>query len=304
MAMSGLVIPARLASTVVSWEGERGRAWLEALPALVAEVAARWDLAVGAPFEPGGNISWVAPVRVRSHRVDAVLKLQHPHPESDPEALGLAAWAGVGAVELFAHDPEHHALLIERCEPGGALLDRDGALDAVHAAAAVGAQLHAALPPAGLSTLAVRLAAWADELETRLAARAFVDPGLESQALATMRERPAACPVPVLLHGDLNPTNVLAAQRAPWLAIDPKPMVGDPAYDGPRLVLQPPPVDTATLMARLDTVADAMGVDREALVDWCLVDAIEIGSAARHHDDDATATANAHVVDLLAPLVA
>ena len=68
MAMSGLVIPARLASTVVSWEGERGRAWLEALPSLVAEVAARWDLAVGAPFEPGGNISWVAPVRVRSQR--------------------------------------------------------------------------------------------------------------------------------------------------------------------------------------------------------------------------------------------
>ena len=35
----------------------------------------------------------------------------------------------------------------------------------------------------------------------------------------------------VVVHGDLNPGNILAASRAPFLAIDPKPMVGDPAYD-------------------------------------------------------------------------
>ena len=81
----------------------RGRAtsardWLARLPALVAEVAEQWDLEVGAPLEPGGNISWVAPARRRSDGLDAVLKVQLPHPESAPEAVGLRAWAGDGAV--------------------------------------------------------------------------------------------------------------------------------------------------------------------------------------------------------------
>ena len=33
----------------------------------------------------------------------------------------------------------------------------------------------------------------------------------------------------VVLHGDFNAGNVLAAEREPWLAVDAKPMVGDAA---------------------------------------------------------------------------
>jgi streptomycin 6-kinase len=35
----------------------------------------------------------------------------------------------------------------------------------------------------------------------------------------------------VLLCTDLHAENVLAAEREPWLAIDPKPCIGDPAFD-------------------------------------------------------------------------
>ena len=41
--------------------------------------------------------------------------------------------------------------------------------------------------------------------------------------------RPA--PDDVLLATDLHAGNILRAQREPWLVIDPKPFVGDPAYD-------------------------------------------------------------------------
>jgi streptomycin 6-kinase len=301
--VADISIPSRLATSAVAWEGDRGRSWLAELPGLVAEVADVWDLEVGVPFEPGGNISWVAPAHRRSDDLAAVLKLQLPHPESDPEAAGLRAWAGDGAVRLHDHDPTRRALLLERCRPGRGLLDRGGADAAVRAGAELGAQLHRATIPEGMPTLASVLDTWADELEARLA-DPLVDPGLARLALATMRERPRSCGAPVLLHGDLNPTNVLSAERSPWLAIDPKPMVGDPAYDGPRLVTQPDPLHTAdpaaTLARRLAIVADAMALVRDALALWTLTGAVEMAASARATGDRDGQQRCARHADLLA----
>jgi streptomycin 6-kinase len=298
-----LAIPPKLAATVVSWTGDAGRAWLDDLPLLVDEVVAIWDLEVGPPYEPGGQISWVAPARRRGAGVDLVLKVQLPHPESAPEAAGLQAWDGDGAVRLHDHDPLRAALLVERCTPGLELVELGGTDDAVVAGAVLGARLHAAVIPEGLPTLASVLDTWADELEERLA-QPYVDPGLARLAVDTMRTRPGEGSHEVLLHGDLNPTNVLSAERSPWLAIDPKPMVGDPAYDGPRLVTQPDPLATAdaagTLARRLDLVSEAMSLDRGALAVWCLVDSVEIGASARSHGDDGTAARRATLVDLIA----
>jgi len=299
------MIPPKLVTTVVSWEGDVGRAWLADLPRLVAEVTEAWDLEVGPPFEPGGNISWVAPARRRGDGLDAVVKVQLPHPESAPEADGLRAWGGDGAVLLHDHDPVRCALLVERCTPGRGLVERAGTLDAVAAGAELGARMHSAAIPAGLPTLASVLDLWADELEERLDTNPSVDEGVARLALDTMRTRPRACTHDVLLHGDLNPTNVLSAARSPWLAIDPKPMAGDPAYDGPRLVTQPDPLATVdpagTLARRLDIVVDAMGVDREALVAWCLVGAVEMGAWARSLGDDEAADSCATAVALITP---
>lgn len=297
------MIPERLAATAVAWEGERARTWLAELPALVADLAAAWDLEVGAPFEPGGQISWVAPVVRRSDAHDAVLKVQLPHPESDPEAAGLRAWAGDGAVRLLAHDPDRRALLLERCRPGTALADEGGGDAAVQAGAALGARLHRVPAPVGLPTLADVLDGWADELEVRLT-DPFEDAGLGRLAVETMRQRPRRCSRSVLLHGDLNPTNVLRAEREPWLAIDPKPMAGDPAYDGSRLVTQPDPLATpdpaATVARRLALVAEAMEVDEGALAAWTLAGAVEVGASARATGDDGLAQRSAGHVRLLA----
>lgn len=305
--MADVVIPAHLAATAVAWEGDRARVWLARLPALVREAAEAWDLVMGPPFEPGGNISWVAPARRRHDDADAVLKLQLPHPESAPEAQALAAWAGDGAVRLLAADADRAALLLERCRPGSALGDEPHPFAAAETGAALGARLHAVAPPAGLPALGGVLDAWASELEDRLARLGAEDPGggpgPARRALEIMRTRPGECTRPVLLHGDLNPTNVLAAARAPWLAIDPKPMVGDPAYDGARLVTQPDPLlhaDPAAVVAgRLDRVADALGVERGRLAEWCLVGAVEVGAAARARGDAVEAARCAAHVPLL-----
>ena len=302
--MGDLAIPSKLAATVVEWEGDAGQEWLARLPQLVEEVAERWELDIGSPLEPGGNISWVAPAR-RVDGSEVLLKVQLPHIESAPEALGLRAWDGDGVVRVYADDPERHALLIEWCRPGRALGEASGTVDVARIGSAIGARLHRVPPPDGLRRLEEMLDSWADEIEEHLDPRPTRDAGLVRRGLHTMRTRPRACPDPVLLHADLNPTNVVSAEREPWLAIDPKPVVGDPAYDGPRLITQPDPLETPapadTLRRRIEIVADSFEVDIDILREWCLVDAVEIGESAwRRRDDEVAGRCDAHMA-LLAP---
>ena len=94
---SALRVPDRLAHTVVSAFGDVGRNWLARLPSLVADAACAWQLQVGAPFEPGGNVGWVAPVR-RADGSDAVLKVECPGHRNPlggkgPATLGWS-WSG------------------------------------------------------------------------------------------------------------------------------------------------------------------------------------------------------------------
>lgn len=298
-----LLIPPRLARTAVAWEGRAGQAWLDRLPRLVDELAEAWDLEVGPPLLPGGQISWVAPVRRRADGGDAVLKVQLPHPESAPEPLALRAWNGRGAVRLHDHDPDRGGLLLERCVPGHDLLSEEASDRTVEVGASIAARLHATPPPADVPSLASVLDGWADELEGRLAEWPVPDPGLGRLALDVFRTMPRACPHPVLLHGDLNPTNVLAARREPWLAIDPKPMLGDPAYDGARLVTQPDPNHTSdpagTVRRRLRTMADGLGVATDALGRWCLADVVEQAASARATHDEELADRLGDLVVLL-----
>jgi streptomycin 6-kinase len=72
----------------------------------------------------------------------------------------------------------------------------------------------------------------------------------------------------VLLCTDLHSGNVLAAQREPWLAIDPKPYVGDPTYDPLQHRLNFPDrlaLHATGLAARM---ADLLDLDAERLRQW------------------------------------
>ena len=269
--MGDLIIPTKLATTAVAWEGDVARDWLARLPRSVG----RGGRAVG----PRGGCT--ARAR-RQHLVGGAGAPSRRRPRRDAQAAAPAPRVGTGG---------GRAAGLGGRRSGAPARPRPRPMGAAHRGAAGPATPSTPLearrrpsepaprsaractrcrPPDGLPTLTDVLASWADSLEELLEQRPAADPGLARRALTTMRERPAATEHPVLLHGDLNPTNVLAAEREPWLAIDPKPMVGDPAYDGPRLVTQPDPLRRpSTPPPRSPTAsrssADVMGVDRDAL---------------------------------------
>lgn len=232
--VSQLRIPRSLVELAAHDDDADFRAWVGTLPAIVSELAERWELSLGEPYEAGGRCSWVAPAR-RSTGEGVVLKVGWRHFEADHEADGLRFWNGDGAARLYAAGAFDHtsAVLLERCVPGdplGSVLS-ETEQDVVIAGLLRRLWQH---PPDGhpFRALVTMCDAWADEFEEKLAAApGFVDAGLARDAMALFRELPRTAVDAVLLCTDLHAQNVLAARREPWLVIDPKPYLGDPAYD-------------------------------------------------------------------------
>lgn len=234
--MTAFAVPRYLAET--ARRDSRMTGWIAELPAIVADLTGRWSLQVGEPFQPGGQCSWTAPVTDPAGAA-LVLKIgfRFPGGEERDEAAGLRLWDGNGAVRLHAalETGSAYALLIERCMPGTSLgqtlpeSDQDQVVTRL--LRQLWAQPYAAHPFRPLSQMC---AAWADEFEQEYAAAPAadkIDPGLARTGIALFRALPETAGSQVLLCTDLHGDNILAAQRAPWLVIDPKPYVGDPAYD-------------------------------------------------------------------------
>jgi streptomycin 6-kinase len=227
-------IPRHLSETAARVDRGDVREWVATLPEVVADLAERWALHVGKPYEPGGQCSWVAPARTVAGE-DLVLKVGWRHPEAAHEADALRVWRGNGAVWLHAAETfdRTSALLLERCAPGMPMGRSTPEPEQDVVVAGLLARLWTQ-PPAGhpFRPLQAMCEDWAAEFEERFARSAGgVDPGLARAAMVLFRELPRSADSAVLLCTDLHAGNVLAAQREPWLVIDPKPYVGDRTYD-------------------------------------------------------------------------
>jgi streptomycin 6-kinase len=208
---------------------ERGpdwQQWVDGLAARTDEQLRRWDLRVDGAALAGAS-SLVLPV-LSAQRQRAVLKLGFPDAESEHEHLALRRWGGAGAVRLLSADPHRRALLLERLEGDDLTAVDDD--EACRIVAGLYRRIHVpALPQ--LRTLTARVEQWTADLEA-LPRSAAIPHRLVEQAVSHGRDF-AADPATtgVLIHTDLHYANVLAAQRDPWLVIDPKPLNGDPHYE-------------------------------------------------------------------------
>ncbi|MCC2308154.1 aminoglycoside phosphotransferase family protein [Cellulomonas chengniuliangii] len=263
-----------------------GAEWLAALPRLVEAAARRWGLAVGEPFQDG-SAAWTAPARTPEGRA-VVLKVVMPHDEARHEAAVLRAWQGHGAVTLVAHDPGDWALLLEQVVPGTPMTaSTTPAAELLGAAAAVHRALLAA-PVVGLADLPAMAdvcRAWSEGLTDRAGRAAAegdldLDGTLVERAHHLLDELPGTTGHHAVVHGDLNPGNLLLGLDGEWVAIDPKPMVGDPAYDlWPLLEQVDPPfraADPARLLReRTALLSDRTGLDPRRVAGWALARSVE-----------------------------
>ena len=260
--------------------GSDGEAWVRDLPSLVADLGTRWDVAVGPPFDLSYN--YVAAAR-RADGTEAVLKVGFPRHELERELAALKLYGGDGMCRLLEADDARHAMLLERLRPGAMLAEqaRTDDVTATRVGAVVMRQLWRPVPDVTESAPFQPIAEWFRAFDRHRAT--YGGPGPFPASLLDRAERLAvellaSAPSKVLLHGDFHHYNVLSAQRASWLAIDPKGMLGDPGYDVGPFLLNPNReswyLSPDVLRRRLDVFADELGYDRARLRDWGIAHAV------------------------------
>jgi streptomycin 6-kinase len=247
------------------------RPWFTTLPAAIRRLEQTWSLTLGPPFQPGGMTAWVAPARDPQGR-PVVLKVGHSNTESLHEADALRVWAGQGTIRLYAEEQlgdDTFALLLERAEPGTTLATRPEPEQDEVIAGLLSRLWQVPTTGHDFRPLQQMCDEWAAEFEAKaVAGRSDLDPGVAREGIALFRTLPATADTAVLLCTDLHAENVLAAEREPWLVIDPCPYVGDPAYDPLQHMLNCPQrlqADPHGLVARM---ADLLDLDRERLLLW------------------------------------
>ena len=233
--------------------------WRASVDGLVTECCERWELRAGEQYVPGfcGHA-------LRAECADgspAVLKVFWPGRESEQEADALERWDGDGAVRLYARDDELHALLLERCEPGTFLSEAPDPLGV----------LIELLPRlwktgTGFRPLAEEAAWWLEDDLPEVE-----DARLRDAAADALRQLAPTQGEPVLLHQDLHGENVLAAEREPWLVIDPKPLAGEREFSVAPIVRS---IELGhskrDVLYRLDRLCADLDLDRDRAKGWTI----------------------------------
>ena len=259
-----LHVPRRLAANCR--QTLESAAWLNRLPDTVRRLERRWSMTAGAPFDSEEvSCAWVAPVTLAGG-ASAVLKLGMPHMEGEHEIQGLRFWNGDPVVRLLEADVELGAMLLERCEPGTPLRSLPEPDQDLVIAGLLRRLWHPPSDPHPFRPLSAMLEYWARE--TLADVGQWPDAGLVREGLRLFEELPRTAPIQALLATDLHAGNVLRSQREPWLVIDPKPFVGDPAYDVTQHLSNCDARLRSDPDGTISRIADLAGVDRERVRLW------------------------------------
>ncbi len=242
-----------------------GAAWLEQLPDSINALKHQWSLELGQPFEEEASCSWVAPC-MREDGTSVILKLGWPHMEAAHEIEGLLFWDGDPTVFVLEVDRERNAMLLEQCHPGTTL--RKLPEDEQDQVIAKLLQRLWRIPSSAhpFRPLSEMAASWGEE--TLQKADHWPDKGLTEEGLRLFAELPHHASEAVLLATDLHAGNVLRAERAPWLVIDPKPFIGDPAYDATQHLLNCRERLYADPKRTIQRFSDLLDLDQERVQLW------------------------------------
>lgn len=260
-----------------------GATWLAELPALLDECCRRWSLTLAPPFPLSYN--YVAPAFLPDDS-EIVLKLGPPNDELTSEIVALRHWNGRGAVRVLAAEPERGIVLLERLRPGQTMLQVFDGIEDDERATLIAAQVMQQVwqPPPVHAGQLITVARWAHGM---VDLRRHYDGGtgpfplrLVEMAERLFSDLQASAASPVVLHGDLHHENILQVDGGRWLAIDPKGVIGEPAYEVGAWLRNPMPAllrvaDLAAFQARrIDLFSDLLGLDRQRLIGWGMAQAV------------------------------
>jgi streptomycin 6-kinase len=273
------IIPDNFVRFMQIQHGENGLAWLARLPDILVTCEQRWHIKLGIPF---ANLSYHYVISgTRDDGTHVVVKAFSPTGEFALQAEALHLFGGRGSVRLLDDDPTNEVQLLEYAEPGTLLSTLEDDEKAISIATSVMRQLWRPVPSGSPFPTILK---WGAGL-VRL--RRYYDGGtgpfparLVEEAETLFAELSTSMAEPMLLHGDLHQENILAAGHERWLAIDPKGLIGEPAYEigpllhnpFPQLLMAPQP--GRILARRIDQLSEELSFDRARVRGWGLHQAL------------------------------
>lgn len=257
-------------SNIINIYGEKGQQWLEHLPKLLTQLSNTYGLS---NLKPVSNLSCNYVLSGFQGSKAVILKLGLDIDRFKREAAALMAFEGSGVVQVFS---ENTGLLLLECAVLGVSLkshfpEKDH--EAISITANVIKRLHNAPIP---NTHAFpHIKDWLAALDSDLKI-----PAQTLQKARELRDQLLKTAVPdVLLHGDLHHDNILK-NRDDWVVIDPKGVIGEPAYEVAAFIRNPIPellhhADAPNIIHnRVIRFAELFELPPQRILDWCFVQAV------------------------------
>ncbi len=304
-------LPSDFTSNIRNVFGERGNAFLAALPDSIAEASVKWDLTNVQPA-PALSYNFVAFAQRPSPLTppygalrilpqgeeNVVLKMGVPNSEMLSEMEALRLFNGEGACKLLDYDEEKYWMLLERLNPGVMLATLEDDEEATRIATEVMKRIWRPMESSGLPLVQehtltgtrapalhkfIKLSDWFDGLK-KLRPMFNGGTGPLNEKLVQRVERSvhdffAENHNPVLMHGDFHHSNILLSERG-WLVIDPKGVIGPACYEvGPLLMnpwgdlLNESNIQLIT-KRRIEILHEHLGFERERIHEWGLAHAV------------------------------
>ena len=264
-------------------------AWFDGLPAVLSDLAERWAIEWGTLIQRG-SMSVVIRCRTADGR-PAVLKASPERERIAYEAAALARWKTIHVPAVLAVAESDGALLIEAVEPGTPLVEL-AAYPNVTSIASLLTSLHENGVPDPVyrsvaDHIAYLFASGMKNYERRPDLAELIPPELYARGRQLAMRLAADAAPTVLLHGDLTAVNVLdGGPERGFVAIDPAPCLGDPAFDAIDLLFWRAE-DVETIAVRAEQLAPAIGADAGRLLDWCVAFAAMVALEVAEASDTA-----------------
>lgn len=288
------------------WD-ERGRDWIERFPEILKSALDKWSLAIEFII-PDPSYNFIAFIRMETGE-KAVLKLAVSGAELALEEKALQALGNARpylSAQTIEFDLKLGALLLRQLVPGRQLFEIGETDETLRIVARLMRDLPVPVPENGDFPTIEKLAQ-VFERTRRLShnpiPRQFLD-----RAEQLYRDLEKTKTGDMLLHGDLHHYNILYDENHGWVAIDPKGVVGDPAYEAARFFRNPLPyfMDSRrpkkAIEARMRIFSEVMNQDPERLIGWAYVDNM-FGACWDAEDSTADFEYSAAIAEILESLL-
>lgn len=271
-------LSASFTDRIVSIHGRSGQKWLDNLPATQADLIHDWSLNNIQPVpDPSYNLLMFC---TTASGEQVVLKMGVPHPEFSTEIKALQAFEGRSVVRVLKAAPNLGAMLLERVLPGDDLLSIQDDQESTRVAARIMKKIWIPAPPEHDFPTAEGWCLGFKRYLDRYPGNGPFPSGLALKAAQLANDLLSSSQNQLLLHGDLHHMNILSGENSKWIAIDPKGVVGEAAFELGALIMNPVPdlihwKDLkAVLRQRLEILEEELVIGLERLAAWSFVRAV------------------------------